>query len=73
VVIGSHSILARRRKHFSLLLNVHVVNYVRRTEIQRAEPLVPEPSAFEIQMAIVKLKRRKSPDINQSLAELIKS
>jgi NADH:ubiquinone oxidoreductase subunit C len=63
----------RCRKHFSHLLNLHGVNYVRQTEIQRAEPLVPEPSAFEVEMAIVKLKRHKSPDIDQSSAELIKS
>ena len=69
----SYSILARWRKHFSQLLNVNVVNDVRRTVIQSAEPLVSEPSAFEDQMAIVKLKSHISPDINQSAAELIKS
>ena len=36
------------------------------TEIHRAEPLVPEPSAFEFVTAIEKLKRKKSPDINQN-------
>jgi len=44
----SHSFLARWRKHFSLLLNVHEVNDVRQTEIHTAEPLVPEPSFFEV-------------------------
>ena len=38
-----------------------------------AEPLVPEPSAFEVEMAIEKLKRQKSPSINQISAELIKA
>jgi hypothetical protein len=50
---------------FSQLLNVHGVNDARQTEIRTAEPLVPEPSAFEVEMAIEKIKRHKSPDINQ--------
>ena len=33
-------------------LNVHVVNDVRETEIHTAEPLMPEPSAFEFDLAI---------------------
>ena len=40
----------------SLLLNVHGVNDVRQIEIQKAEPLMPEPSAFEFEMAIEELK-----------------
>ncbi len=38
-----------------------------------AEPLVPEPSAFEVEMAIDKLKSHKSPGIDQIPAELIKA
>jgi hypothetical protein len=34
---------------------------------------VPEPSAFEVEMAIEKLKRHKSPGIDQIPAELIKA
>jgi hypothetical protein len=34
---------------------------------------VPEPSAFEVEMAIEKLKRYKSPGIDQIPAELIKA
>jgi len=37
-----------------------------------AEPLVPEPIAFEVKMAIEQLKRHKSPRIDQVPAELIK-
>jgi len=40
----------RWRKLFSHLLNVHGVKYVRQTEIQTAEPLVPDPNAFEVEM-----------------------
>jgi len=65
LVADSHSILARWRKHFSQLLNVHEVNDVRQTEIHTTEPLVPEPSAFEFELAIENVKSHKSPDIDQ--------
>jgi hypothetical protein len=29
-----------------------------------AEPLVPQPNTFEVEMAIGKLKKHKSPGIN---------
>ena len=38
-----------------------------------AEPLVPEPSALEVELAIEKLKCHKSPGIDQIPAELIKA
>jgi len=44
LVAYSHSIVARRRNHFSQLLNIHGV---RQTELHTAEPLVPGPSAFD--------------------------
>jgi hypothetical protein len=56
MVTNSHSILARWRNHFSQLLNVHGVNYVRLTEIHTAEQLIPEASAFEVEMTIEKLQ-----------------
>ena len=65
--------MSRWRNHFSQLLNVHGVNDVRQTEVHTAEPLVLEPSTFEFEMAIEKLKRRKSPGIDQIPAELIKA
>jgi len=42
---------------FFQLLNVHGFSDVRQKEIHTAEPLVPEPSAFEVEMAIEKLKK----------------
>jgi hypothetical protein len=57
LITDSHSILSRWRNHFSQLLDLHVVNHVRWTEIRAAEPLVPEPSAFDVAMAIEKLRR----------------
>jgi hypothetical protein len=51
-VADSHSILARWRKPFSQLLNVNEVNKVRQTEIHAAEPLLPEPSAVEVEFGL---------------------
>jgi hypothetical protein len=48
------------------------VDYVREAEIHTAEPLVPETSAFEFELAIEKLKSHKSPGIDQMPTELIK-
>ena len=73
LVADSHSILARWRNYFSQILNVYGINDVRQTEIHKAEPLVPEPSASEIELAIEKLKSHKSPGIAQIPAELIKA
>jgi hypothetical protein len=41
---------------FLSAIHVRGVNDVRQTEIHTAEPLVPEPSAFEIELAIEKFK-----------------
>jgi hypothetical protein len=54
------------------LFNVYAINYVRQTEIHTAEPLVHEPSTLEVEMAIEKLKRHRSPGLDHVLAELIK-
>jgi hypothetical protein len=72
LITDSHSILATWSNHFSQLMNVHGVNDVRQTEIQNGEPLVPEPSAFEVEMATEELNRHKSPGTDQIPAELIK-
>jgi hypothetical protein len=42
-------------------------------ERNTTEPLLTEPSAFDMEMAIEKLKSHKSPDIFQIPAELIKT
>jgi len=66
----SHSILARWRNHCSQLLNIRRVNEVWQTKIHTAEPLVTQPSAFEVELAIEKLRRQKSPGSDQIPAEL---
>jgi len=68
----SHSILARWRNHFSQLLTVHGVSDVRQAEIYTEEPLVPEPSAFEFELAVETLKSHKSTGTDQIPAEMIK-
>jgi hypothetical protein len=48
-------------EEFSQLLNVHRVSDVRQMEMHTSEPLVPDPRAFEVEIAIGKLKQYKSP------------
>ena len=60
LVADSHIVMARWRNYFSQILNVHGVSDVRQAEIHTAEPLVPEPSALEVELAIEKLKSHKS-------------
>jgi len=44
--------MARWRNYFSQILNINGVHDVRQAEIHTAEPLVPEPSALEVELAI---------------------
>jgi len=69
----SPSILARWRNYLSQLFNVHGVNDVRQSEIHTAEPLVPEPSAFEVELVSEKLKSHKSPGIDQITVDMIQA
>jgi hypothetical protein len=73
LVTDSRRILSRWMNHFSQLLNVHGVNDVRQPEIHTAEPLLPEQSTYEVEMAIEKPKRHKSPGIDEIPSELIKA
>jgi hypothetical protein len=41
--------------------------------IHAAEPLVPDPSRFEVEIAIANFKRHKSPSTDQIPAELIQA
>jgi len=53
----------------SQLFNVRGVKDVGQAEIHTVEPLVPEPSASELELAIDKLESHKSPGIDHILAE----
>jgi hypothetical protein len=69
----SHNILNKQKNYYSQLLNIHRVSDVRQIGIYTAEPLVLDPSPSEFEIAIAKLKRYKSPDSDQILAELIQA
>jgi hypothetical protein len=70
----AHShILNRWNNYFSQLLNVHRVSDIRQIEIYTAEPLVADPRHFEVEIAIAKMKKHKSPGRDQIPAELIQA
>jgi hypothetical protein len=73
LLADSHNILNRWKNHYSQLLNVHRVSDVRQTEIRTAEPLVPESSPCQFEIAIAKLKRFKSLGSDEIPAELIQA
>jgi hypothetical protein len=55
-------------------LNIRDINEVRRTERYGVEPLVSEPSYFEVEIAIEKLKSYKSPPgADQSPTEIMQA
>ena len=73
LVTNSHSILVWWRKHFSQIFNVYEVSDVRHIEIHSAETQVSEPSAFEIEMAIQKLKSHTLTGADQIPAQIIRA
>jgi hypothetical protein len=73
MLADSQNILNRWKNYFSQLLNVHNVSDVRQSEVHTAEPLVPGPSHLEVEVAIAKLKKYKSPGSDQIPVELIQA
>jgi hypothetical protein len=61
------------KNYFSQLLNVHNVSDVRQIQVHTAEPLVPGPSRLEVEIAIAKLRKYKSPGSDKIPAELIQA
>jgi hypothetical protein len=51
-------------------IELHGANNIREAEIHSSQPLVPEPSPVETEIAVGKLKGYKSPGIDQIPAEL---
>jgi len=49
---NSYSTLNRWKNYFCQLLIVHGISDVRQTEMHTAEPSVPEPSSFEVEISI---------------------
>jgi hypothetical protein len=68
-----HNILNRWKNYFCQLLNVNGAGGVRQTGMQTAEPFVPEHSVFEVEVAVGKVRRYKSPGVDQIPAKLIQA
>jgi hypothetical protein len=73
LLADSHNILNKWKNYFSQLLKVHNISDVRQLEVHTAEQLVPGPSRLEVEIAIAKLKKYKSPGIDEIPAELIQA
>jgi hypothetical protein len=75
LLADSYNILNWWKNYYSQLLNVCRVTDIRQIEIHTAEPLVPDPSPFEVETAIEKLKKYeyKSLGSHQILAELMQA
>lgn len=65
----SHGIFSRCKNYFCQLLNIHWVNSIRQSEIQKGEPFVPERRFSEVEIAIGKLKKCKSKSLHQQLPD----
>ena len=52
---------------------IYGVSYVRQNEIYAAQPSVPEPSSFLVEMATVKLHRYNSIGVGQIPTEFIQA
>jgi hypothetical protein len=56
VLVDSHKILNTYVEELFLsIVNVHRVSDVRRIEIHKTEPFVPQPSPFNVEIAIANL------------------
>ena len=60
MLADSNSILNRWKDYFSQLWNVHKDNDMGDIEIHTAEPLIPDPTLLEVEIAIEILKKYKS-------------
>jgi hypothetical protein len=73
LLAGSYNILNRWKNYFPQVLRGHMVSDVRQREMHTAESLVPDSSPSEVETAIEKLQRYKSPGSGQVLPELIQA
>jgi hypothetical protein len=62
--------LKRQKNSFSSF-DCTWVGDIRQTEMLRAEPFVPEPSATEVDIATGKFKRYRLPGVDQIPAKLL--
>jgi hypothetical protein len=72
LLADSYNISHSWKNYFSQSLNMHSFSNVRRIEIHTStvEPLAPDPSPFDSDIAIPKLKKYKLPGSDQILSEL---
>jgi hypothetical protein len=57
LLADSHNIFNIWKNYFCHIWNAHDINNVKHTEMYTAEPFVPEPSSFKLEIAFEKLKR----------------
>jgi hypothetical protein len=69
-VLFTHFFLKQQRFTQTFGCNVCRVTAVRQIEEPTAEPLVPEPSTSDVEIAIAKSKKHKSPGTDQIPAKL---
>jgi hypothetical protein len=53
--------------------NIHRISDIRQLEIHTAEPLIPDPSPFEVEIEIVRSKSYESPSNDEIPAEPIEA
>jgi hypothetical protein len=55
LLADSHNILNRLKNCFYDVFNVHDINDITQAEIHTAEPLLPEPICFDVEIDLEKL------------------
>jgi hypothetical protein len=70
LLADSRNILNKWKCSFSHLLYVHRIMNVRQIEIQTADPLITDPSTFQVEMTIGNVKSCKSSGSDQISSEL---
>jgi len=73
LLADSQNIFKRWKNYFCQLLNVHDVNDVRQTEMQTAEPLLPEYCSIGVEIAIEKLIQEGGNTLCSDIHRLINS
>jgi hypothetical protein len=68
-----HNIVNRWMNYFCQPLNVQGAGGIRQAEVQSEELFVPEPSIFDVEVAIGKWKSYKSPGADQISARVIEA
>jgi hypothetical protein len=72
IVFFRHYILKYKQNILFYEFNLLFYKFIRQIKIHTAE-LLPDPSSFEVEIAIAKLKRYKSPGSDQIPAKLIQA